>query len=144
MSTMTFVGRLGRDGELRYLPDGSAVMNLAVAYNYGRKGQDGKKPSQWVDCAIFGKRAEAMAQYLVKGTQLFLVLDDVHVNQFTKADGTQSASLKGVVQKIDFVGSAPQQSAPAQQQQRAQAPAPKPQQAPPPAFDDFDTDSIPF
>lgn len=134
MSTMTFVGRLGRDAELKYTPNGDAVINLAVAYNYGRKGQDGKKPSQWVDAALFCKRAEALAQYLVKGTQLFLVLDDVHVNQFTKSDGTPSASLKGTVQKIDFVGSAPQQSAPVPQPSRQQPP----KQSAPPALDQFD------
>lgn len=134
MSTMTFVGRLGRDAELKYTPNGDAVINLAVAYNYGRKGQDGKKPSQWVDAALFGKRAEAMSQYLVKGTQLFLVLDDVHVRTYTKSDGVAGFALSGTVQKIDFVGSAPQQSAPAQQQ-RAQQP---PKQSAPPALDQFD------
>lgn len=124
MSTMTFVGRLGRDAELKYTPNGDAVINLALAYNYGRKGQDGKKPSQWVDSSLFGKRAEAMAQYLVKGQQLFVVLDDVHVRTYTKSDGVQGFALSGTVQKVEFVGSQPQQSPPTQQR----APAHPPQQ----------------
>jgi single-strand DNA-binding protein len=142
VSTMTFVGRLGRDAELKYTPNGDAVINLAVAYNYGRKAQDGRKPSQWVDASLFGKRAEALAQYLVKGSQLFLMLDDVHVRTYSKQDGTQGFALTGSVQKIEFVGSALQQH-PARAPDPA--PAPRPQQAPhqPPAFDDFDTD-IPF
>lgn len=143
MSTMTFVGRLGRDCELKYTPSGDAVCNLALAYNYGRKSQDGKKPSQWVDASLFGKRAEAMVQYLVKGQQLFVVLDDVHVRTYSKQDGTQGFALSGTVQKIEFVGNAPAQQP--QQQARAPTPAPRPQQAPqqPPAFDNFD-DDIPF
>lgn len=138
---MSFVGRLGRDAVLKYTPSGDAVLNLAVAYNYGRKGQDGNRPSQWVDAALFGKRAEAMAQYMLKSTQLFLVIDEVHINAFTKTDGSPGYSLKGVVQKIEFVGNAPQQQQPARAP--APAPAPRPQQAPAPAYDDFDSD-IPF
>jgi hypothetical protein len=39
------IGRLGRDAELRYTPNGDAVCNLALACEYGRKGQDGKRPT---------------------------------------------------------------------------------------------------
>ena len=140
MSTMTFVGRLGRDAELRYAPNGDAVTNLALAYNYGRKDQGGKKPSQWVDCALYGKRAEALAQYLTKGQQVFVVLDDVHIRTYSKQDGTQGFALTGSVQKIEFFGVAQGQNAPAQQQR---APEPKLKQAPQSDPNGFD-DRIPF
>lgn len=141
MSTMTFVGRLGRDAELRYAPNGDAVTNLALAYNYGRKDQGGKKPSQWVDCALYGKRAEALAQYLTKGQQVFVVIDDVHVRTYNKQDGTQGFALTGSVQKIEFVGSAPQQAAPAQQPARHQPPK---QSTPPQGDPNGFIDDIPF
>ena len=152
MSTMTLLGRIGRDVELRYTPGGDAICNIAVAYNYGRKGQDGKKPSQWVDATLFGKRAEALVSHLVKGQQVALWMDDVHVRTYQKNDGTECHSLSGTVQKIEFAGSAPQQQQqqPAQQrtaapQQSGQTPGQRARQpAPPPAaFDDFD-DDIPF
>ena len=139
MSTMTFVARLGRDAELKYTPNGDAVCNLALAYNYGRKGPDGKKPSQWVDASLFGKRAEAMAQYLVKGQQVFVVLDDVHVRTYTKADGVQGFALSGSIQKIDFVGGSPHQASPAKQHRET----PQRQSAPPLDDNGFDT-FIPF
>ena len=45
-------GRIGRDAELRYTPNGDAVCNIPVAVDYGRKGQDGKRPTQWYDVTL--------------------------------------------------------------------------------------------
>ncbi|WP_262405552.1 single-stranded DNA-binding protein [Pseudomonas fluorescens] len=68
MPTLTDIGRLGRDAELRYTPNGDAVCNLALACEYARKGQDGKRPPQWIDATLWGKQAETMAPYLLKGS----------------------------------------------------------------------------
>ena len=61
------LGRIGRDVELRYTPSGDAVCNIALAVDYGRKGQDGKRPTQWYEVSLWGKRAEALQPYLLKG-----------------------------------------------------------------------------
>ncbi|UBM23345.1 single-stranded DNA-binding protein [Pseudomonas sp. p1(2021b)] len=144
MPTLTDIGRIGRDAELRYTAGGDAVCNLAIACDYGRKGQDGKRPVQWVDATLWGKQAEAMAQYLVKGQQIHFTIDDAHVEVFTKSDQTQGVKLTGRVIVIKFAGSPPQQSQGNQpaQQPRQQRPAPQPSQqgVPPDAFDD----DIPF
>lgn len=151
MPTLSDVGRLGRDAEIRYTPGGDAVCNLALACEYGRKGTDGKKPTQWIDATLWGKQAEALAPYLLKGQQLHITIDDAHVETFPKSDGTQGIKLAGRVIVIKFAGSPPQQDQPApQQQSRPQArpqqqSRPAPQQTPQPAadFDSFD-DDIPF
>ena len=151
MSTLIFTGRLGRDGELRYTPGGEAVINLAVAYNYGRKGQDDKRPTQWVDCALFGKRAEALAPYLLKGQQLYLILRDVHIRTYQKNDNTQGFTLSGSVAEIELIGGRQEGAAPAQQpSQRPASPAAQNyaaastgQSAPAGGFDAFD-DDLPF
>lgn len=154
MPTLTDIGRIGRDAELRYTPSGDAVCNLAIACEYGRKGQDGKRPTQWVDATLWGKQAEAMAQYLVKGQQVHFTIDDAHVEVFTKSDQTQGVKLTGRVIIIKFAGSPPQQaqqssqqqqSRPQQQRQQARPQAqPQNQQGVPgPDFDSFD-DDIPF
>jgi len=149
MPTLTDIGRIGRDAELRYTPNGDAVCNLAIACEYGRKGQDGKRPTQWVDATLWGKQAEAMAPYLVKGQQLHFTIDDAHVETYTKADHSQGVKLTGRVIIIKFAGSPPQQAqgnqqqqqrAPQQQQSRQQAPQQRQQAAPPDSFDD----DIPF
>ncbi|WP_100633202.1 single-stranded DNA-binding protein [Pseudomonas qingdaonensis] len=154
MPTLTDIGRLGRDAELRYTPDGNAVCNLALACEYGRKGQDGKRPTQWVDATLWGKQAEAMAPYLLKGQQLHFTIDDAHVETYTKADHSQGVKLTGRVIIIKFAGSPPpqaqqgsRQQQPRPQQQRQQSrPQAQPQNqqgAPGPDFDSFD-DDIPF
>lgn len=149
MPTLTDIGRLGRDAELRYTPSGDPVCNLALACEYGRKGQDGKRPTQWIDATLWGKQAEAMAPYLLKGQQLHFTIDDAHVETYTKGDGAQGTKLTGRVIIIKFAGSPPQQDqgsqqqrAPQQQRQqnRQQAPQQNQQAAPPYSFDD----DIPF
>lgn len=144
------LARVGRDTEVREAGD-SAVANVSLAFNYGRKGEDGRKPTQWVDGALWGKRAEALAPYLLKGQAVAVTLEDVHIETFTNRDGDVGTKLVGKIIAIDLAGSAPQQqgaAAPAQRQ--APAPAPRPAaRAPAPAtrggggFDDF-SDDIPF
>lgn len=141
MSTLIFTGRLGRDVELRYTPGGDAVANLAVAYNYGRKGQDGNRPTQWVDCSIFGKRAESLAPYLLKGQQLYLILRDVHIRTYQKNDNTTGFSLSGTVAEIELIGGRQDGSQPSQRQTSPAAQnyaAASSGQSAPDGFDDFD------
>ena len=146
MPTLSDVGRLGRDAEVRFTPGGDAVCNLAIACEYGRKGPDGKKPTQWVDATLWGKQAEALAPYLLKGQQLHFTIDDAHVETFAKADGTQGIKLTGKVIVIKFAGAPPQaqnqpqQSRPAPQQSR---PAPQQNQQGTNGPDSYD-DDIPF
>ncbi|KMN20257.1 MAG: single-stranded DNA-binding protein [Pseudomonas sp.] len=148
MPTLTDVGRIGRDAELRYTPDNTAVINLAIACEYGRKGTDNKKPTQWIDAVLWGKQAEAMAPYLIKGQQIHFTIDDVHVETFTKTAGGEGFKLTGKVIVIKFAGAPPQAANPPQQQQRQQ---PRQQQSAPQQsqqgasrdYDSFD-DDIPF
>lgn len=148
MPTLTDVGRIGRDTEVRFTPAGDAVANLAIACEYGRKDQDGKRPTQWVDATLWGKQAEAMAPYLVKGQQIHFTIDDAHVESYSKSDGTQGTKLTGKVIIIKFAGSPPandgqarqQQQAPRQSAQQAPRPQQNQQAAPPDSFDD----DIPF
>src|SRR3546814_18341884 len=78
-----------------------SIANLALAYNYGKK-ENGKQPSQWVDAALFGKRAESLAQYLTKGTQINVILSDVHVRTYDKKDGGQGFALSAKVMDLEF------------------------------------------
>src|SRR5690606_31666883 len=131
MAQLFGMARLGRDAELRYTQDGTAVASLALAFDYGKKGQDGKRPTQWVEATIWRQRAEALTPYLLKGTRLSVVVDDIHVETFQKNDGTQGVKLVGVVSTIEFGSSHQTQGqAPQQAQQRPPAPQQPPRQAP--------------
>ena len=147
-------GRVGRDVTLRYTPNGMAVAEIALAYEYGRKDQQtGNKPTQWIEVTMWGKTAEALSQYLTKGKQVFIEAKDVHIQTYDKNDGTQGFKLAA-----DFVGikfahdgqsqqqaqQQPQQQAQQQYQQQQQRPQQQQaQQAAPAGYDEFDSE-IPF
>ena len=65
MNNITIAGQLGRDAEVRYLPNGDPVCSFSVADSMGRD-----KHTIWWRCSLFGKRGEALNQYLLKGTSV--------------------------------------------------------------------------
>ncbi len=138
---ITGIGRLGRDAELRYIPSGTAVCNLALAFNYGMKQQDGSRLSQWIECALWGKQAEALAQYLKKGNQVQVTAEGPHIELFSRQDGTQGNKLVANIINLELIGGQNQQ----EQQQRPQQQQRPAQQAPQQRdnFDDYN-DDIPF
>ena len=102
------LARIGNEPVLRHTASGDAVIDLNLSVNYGRKGPDGKKPTQWIKASLWGKRAESLAPYLVKGQQVMVNLSDVHVELYEKKDGTAGASLVAKISEIEFAGSKPE------------------------------------
>lgn len=145
MAVFNGLGTVGRDGELRTTPNGTPVINVALAFNYGQKGQDGRKPTQWVDASLWGKQAEALAPYITKGRQFFVSIKDLHIETY-QANSGPGAKLVGVIADIEFArdGSGGQNSNQAPQQQQRSAPAPQRQQQSRQQDNSFDDDQIPF
>jgi single-strand DNA-binding protein len=139
MAQITGVFRIGRDAELRHTPKGDAVAQLSLAYNHGKKGQDGSRPSQWIDASIWGKRAESLAPYLLKGQQIYAVLSDPHIQTYEGKNG-QGVKLVATVLEIELIAGQRQQDG---QPQRQERPKPAPAPANPGSFADMD-DDIPF
>jgi len=103
------LARLGNSPEIRYTPSGDPVMDLSLAFNYGKKGADGKVPTQWVSATMWGVRVEKLHPYLVKGQQLFVTLGDPHMEEFTRKDGTGGTTLRARLNEIEFAGPKPEQ-----------------------------------
>ena len=97
------LARIGKDAEVRFTPGGTAVANVSLAFTYGKKGDDGKRPTQWVDASIWGQRAEPMAPYLLKGKQIVAYLEDVHLQTYAKGDGTQNTKMVARLADLEFV-----------------------------------------
>lgn len=138
MTQITGVFRIGRDAELRHTPKGDTVAQLSLAYNYGKKGQDGNRPSQWIDASIWGKRAESLAPYLLKGQQIYAVLSDPHIQTYEGKNG-QGVKLAATVLEIELIAGQRPQEGQTQRQERPKA-SPAPASS---GFDDMDSD-IPF
>ena len=148
---LTGIGRLGGDVEIRHIADGTAVGNLSLAFNYGKKDSDGKRPTQWVSASLWGDRAEKLSEYLKKGTLISVVLDDVHVETYDRKDGGTGTTLRGRVNVLEFAGgkredagsrpqaTTPQERQPERQPERSTDGGKKGTEA----FSDMD-DDIPF
>ncbi len=102
MNVWTFTGRLGADGELRTTQSGEKVLGFRVANDVGFGD---RKTTQWVDCSIWGRRAESLAPHLTKGKSV-VVSGEVTLREYEKRDGTRGAGLSVRVAEIDFTGGA--------------------------------------
>jgi len=107
---MTGLARLGNDPEVRYTPDGKPVMDMSLAFNYGRK-VDGKQPSQWISATMWGDRCEKLRPYLAKGQLVFVSMTEPHIEEYKRKDGTTGVSLRARVGELEFAGSRPQEQA---------------------------------
>jgi len=132
--------RLGADPELRYTQAGDPVLGFPAAWNYGRKGEDGNKPTQWCKLSLWGARAEKLEPHLKKGQLVMVVLVDAHVETYEKRDGGQGTQLVARIEDLEFTGKAEGGDQPASAPAR---PAHRPSQQQAPADDGFD-DDIPF
>lgn len=101
MNLITIAGRLGRDAELKVIQSGKSVTNFPVAVDIGR-GEN--KETQWIDCSLWGERADKLAPYLTKGKAVTLA-GDFNLRIFQKKDGSTSAAITCDVQRLTLQGS---------------------------------------
>ncbi len=105
------VGNLGRDPEMRYLPNGNPVTSLNVAVNRTYTGNDGQKVKEtlWARVSVFGKNAENCAQYLKKGSGVMVegrLSPDKQSGGprvFTRPDGTTGATYELIANTVRFL-----------------------------------------
>jgi len=138
------VGNLGQDPETRYMPSGSAVTNFTVATNESWKDKqtgEQKDRTEWHRVAMFGRLAEIAAEYLRKGSQVYIE-GKLRTRKWQDRDGKDRYTTEIIADEMQMLGgrggggSAPMSS--------DSAPASAPAGAPPaPPADDFD-DDIPF
>ena len=99
------VGNLGRDPELRYTPQGSAVCNLSVATSEKRRDKAGENQeiTSWFRVTLWEKKAEAAAKYLTKGSSVY-VEGRLRVEEWTDRDGKTRYTLEVHGTDMQFLG----------------------------------------
>lgn len=70
MNRVVLVGRLTRDPDLRYTPTGVAVANFTLAINRPFTNQDGNREADFINCVVWRRPAENLANYMKKGNQV--------------------------------------------------------------------------
>lgn len=104
--SITLVGNLGRDPEMRYTPDGTPVttMSVAVDDSFG----DAQK-TIWFRVSVWRAQAEACNQYLSKGSKVLVVgrlnHDNGNPRTFTRKDGSAGASFEITASTVKFLSS---------------------------------------
>jgi single-strand DNA-binding protein len=90
VNRMILVGNLGRDPEMRYLPSGEAVANLAIATTDKFKNKQGEmvEQTEWHRVSFFGRTAEVCGQYLKKGSQVY-VEGSIRTRKYTDKEGVE-------------------------------------------------------
>ena len=109
--SITVIGRLGRDPEMRYLPNGDPVTSFSIATDRQYNDRNGQKVKEttWFRVSVFGKSAEISNQYLSKG-KMVLVEGRLRPDPksggpvtFTKQDGTVGSSSEIVANTVRFL-----------------------------------------
>lgn len=139
LNRWTGIGRLGKDVELRYLPNGDAVANFSIACGdtwTDKQSGEKKESTEWVNLVAFKKLAEVCGQYLKKGSKVYA--EGKFTTRKWEKDGQTHYSSEIRLDNMQMLDGKPASEAPARaQRQPAAAAADVP-------FVDDDIDSVPF
>lgn len=102
MNKVILIGRLTRDPELRFAPNtGNAVVRFTLAVNR-RKQKDKEQEADFINCVAFGKTAETIAQYLLKGNQI-AVEGNIRTGSYDK-EGIKRYTTDVIIKRFNFIG----------------------------------------
>lgn len=149
----TIIGNLGKDPEVRYSNQGTAICNMTIATSEcwtDKSTGEKQEKTEWHRCVSFGKQAEVLGKYLVKGSQVYIE-GKLQTRQYEKEDQTHYAT-EIVVQDFTFLGGGKQSSGGGQQSGSGNKPStgqrsqgrPQPQSSQNNVYDEYASDSIPF
>ena len=136
------VGNLGADPDTRYMPSGGAVTNLSVATSESWKDKqtgEQKERTEWHKVAMFGRLAEIAAEYLRKGSQVYIE-GKLRTRKWQDRDGNDRYTTEIIADEMQMLGGRGGGGGSAPMRDDS-----GPSSAPPPqsSSDDFD-DDIPF
>ena len=103
-----FIGRLGKDPEVRYTADSNAICNFSIAVGYKTAT---KETTEWVRITAFGKLAGICADYLKKGSQVF-VAGRMTTRKWQNKDGVDQYTTEVVADQMQMLGSRSADDAP--------------------------------
>lgn len=105
LNSVNLIGNLVRDAELKQTSSGMAIANFSIAVNRSKKQADGNyvEEASFIDCALFGNRASALVQYLVKGQKVGISGSLVQ-DRWTTDSGENRSKISVNVDNVELVG----------------------------------------
>jgi len=105
LNECSFIGNLGKEPEVKYLPSGDAVANFSIACTEKWKDKNTgevKEATEWIRAVAFGRKAEIAGEYLKKGSPVYLTCR-VRTRKYQK-DGQDHYATEFVVDKLILLG----------------------------------------
>ena len=98
-------GRLTRDPDLKYAPNGTAIASFCLATSRTWTPKDGEKKEEtcFVDVTMFGRRAEVINEYFQKGSPVFIE-GRLQFSQWETKDGQKRNALRVIAENFEFIG----------------------------------------
>jgi single-strand DNA-binding protein len=105
VNKVILVGNLGRDPEVRYMPEGGAVTNISIATTDTWKDKSGEKQerTEWHRVAFFGRLAEIAGEYLKKGSQVY-VEGALRTRKWQDKEGQERYTTEIVANEMKMLG----------------------------------------
>ena len=104
LNKIIFMGRLGRDPEVRYTQSGTPVASFSLAVDRDFVDQaTGHRPTDWIDVVAWGAKAKFAQQYFRKG-QLAAVEGRLQIRDWTDREGAKRRTAEVVADQIYFAG----------------------------------------
>ncbi|MDR0639207.1 MAG: single-stranded DNA-binding protein [Spirochaetaceae bacterium] len=104
LNRVVLIGRLTRDAETKFVQNGQAVCKFSLAVNRKRKvGDQWEDEVSFFDAVLWGRQAETLSQYLIKGKQI--ALDGELKQDRWEQDGQKRSKVEIVVNNIQLLGS---------------------------------------
>jgi single-strand DNA-binding protein len=100
MNVLNAIGNVGKDGVVAYTKNGDAILNFSFALT---SGYGDKQVTSWVNCSVFGKRAETLAPMITKGTRIGITGEIVN-RPYTTKEGVEKYSLECRVSDVTLLG----------------------------------------
>jgi len=118
------IGNLTKDPELRYTPQGTAVVNLRLAVNtrFRDKAQELKEETCFVTAVVWNKQAETSNQYLHKGSPV-MIEGRLQSRSWEDSSGQKRSVLEVRADRVQFLGGAPAKGAPEPSQEQLPEPS---------------------
>ena len=107
VNKVILLGRVGADPEVKFMPSGTAVLNLSLATNRKFKNQESgnyEDKTEWHRVVFFNKPAETIGQYVKKGQQLY-VEGRLQTRKWQDKDGVEKYSTDIISDNFTFIGS---------------------------------------
>lgn len=102
MNRVVLVGRLTKDPELRYTPNGVAVATFTLAVNRSFTNQQGEREADFINCVIWRKPAENVANFLKKGS-LAGVDGRIQTRSYEGQDGKRVYVTEVLAETVQFL-----------------------------------------